>query len=126
MSLWYKALYQFGLTPWEEDPTEGPAAEQISALLDREEDGREPPYGPALDLGCGSGIWSVNLAARGWRVTGIDIVPKAIRQARERAAAAGVEVRFVEGDVTALREAGGEPGFRFVLDFECFNHLTSS
>lgn len=126
MSLWYRVLYHVGFTPWEEDPKQSPSAEQISALFEREESGREPPYGKALDLGCGSGIWSVELSARRWQVTGVDIVAKAIRNARERAEAAGVEARFVQGDVTALRDAGIEPGFRFVLDFECFNHLTEA
>jgi SAM-dependent methyltransferase len=123
MSLLYKVLYQFGITPWEGDPSHGPAAEQISALFAREEDSRTPPYGSALDLGCGSGVWSVCLASRGWQVTGIDVVPKAITRARERAKTAGVDVRFVEGDVAELRAAGVGSGFRFVLDFECFNHL---
>jgi hypothetical protein len=35
-----------------------------SEMFDREENGREPPYGPALDLGTGSGIWGVQLAKR--------------------------------------------------------------
>jgi hypothetical protein len=30
-----------------------PAAEQMTALFEHEEAGREPPDGPALDLGCG-------------------------------------------------------------------------
>lgn len=123
MSLWYRFLYQVGLTPWEVDPRQGPASEQVAALFDREERGRQPPFGPALDLGCGTGIWSVELAKRGWQVTGVDIVPKAVRKARKRADSAGVDVRFVQSDVTALRAGGLEPGFRFVLDFECFNHL---
>jgi len=126
MSLWYKVLYEIGLTPWEVDPSSGPAAEQIAALFDREEDGSDPPYGQALDLGCGSGIWSVRLAERGWQVTGVDVVPKAILKARDRARASGVDVRFVQGDIAALRAAGVESGFRFVLDFECFNHLDST
>lgn len=125
MSLWYKILYQLGITPWEEDQT-GAVENQISALFDREENDRQPPFGQALDLGCGSGIWSIQLAARGWQVTGVDIVPKAIRTAHKRAQAAGVEVRFIEGDVTALRAAGVESGFRVVVDFECFNHLNDA
>lgn len=115
-----------GLTPWEEDPREGPAAEQISALFDREEEHRTAPFGPALDLGCGTGIWSVRLAERGWRVTGVDVVPRAIEKARARAAAARVEAHFEEADVTALRRAGIARGFRFILDFECFNHLSAA
>jgi SAM-dependent methyltransferase len=126
MSLLYRVFYQIGFTPWEEGATEGPAAAQIARLFDREERERGQPYGAVLDLGCGSGIWSVILARRGWQVTGVDIVPKAVRSARERAKAAGVAVRFVCGDVTALRSAGIEPGFQFILDFECFNHLNET
>jgi SAM-dependent methyltransferase len=124
MSLLYRIFYQVGFTPWEEGATDGPAAEQIARLFEREERERRQPYGPALDLGCGSGIWSVILAQRGWHVTGVDIVAKAVRRARDRAKAAGVAARFVCGDVTALQSAGIEPGFRLILDFECFNHLS--
>jgi SAM-dependent methyltransferase len=124
MSLLYRVFYQLGITPWEGDPSHGPAAEQIAALFAREEGSRTPPYGLALDLGCGSGIWSVCLGTRGWQVTGIDVVSKAVARARARAKTAGVDVHFIEGDVTALRAAGVGSGFRFVLDFECFNHLT--
>jgi SAM-dependent methyltransferase len=112
----YKLLYRVGLTPWEGLP-ELPVSGQVSALFDREEADREPPYGQALDLGCGSGIWAVELAKRGWQVTGIDIIPRAVRRARERAREAGVEARFIEGDVSALRVAGVGSGFRLVLDF---------
>jgi 2-polyprenyl-3-methyl-5-hydroxy-6-metoxy-1,4-benzoquinol methylase len=66
---------------------QGPAAKQIAGLFEREESERKASFGRALDLGCGAGIWSVRLAARGWQVTGEDIVPKAIDRARERAKA---------------------------------------
>lgn len=126
MSLFYTILYQVGFTPWEGDPTKGAAAEQIAALLDREQKDRQLPLGKALDLGCGSGIWSIQLAKRGWQVTGVDIVGKAIQRARKRAHDYGVEAQFVQSDVTTLRAAGIESGFRFVADFECFNHLNNA
>ena len=113
--LLYRVLWGLGLTPWERMQAFG--AEQVSAMFDREEHGRQPPYGAALDLGCGTGFWSVHLAERGWDVTGVEIVPKALRAARERAQNAGVEVRFLEGSVAALRDAGTGSGFRLVLDF---------
>jgi methylase of polypeptide subunit release factors len=116
LSLAYRILYRVGFTPWERI-AESPAAQQIAALFAREEEGREPPHGRALDLGCGSGIWAVELAKRGWDVTGVDFVPKAIRRARERAAAAEVDVRLVEGDVTRLEEAGVGSGVSLLVDF---------
>ena len=116
--LLYRVLWGLGVTPWERMQ-----AEQVSALFDREEQGRQPPYGAAIDLGCGTGIWPVHLAERGWDVTGVEIVPKALRAARERAQKAGVEVRFLEGSVVALRDAGVGSGFRLVLDFGTMHGL---
>lgn len=125
MSVIYRILYRVGFTPWEQMAIH-PIAEQISALLDREESERQQPYGPALDLGCGSGIWSAELAARGWEVTGIELVPKALRRARERAREAGVDVRLIQGDVTSLRAAGVGSGFRLALDFGTVHGLTQA
>jgi SAM-dependent methyltransferase len=120
MSLAYRILYRVGFTPWER-MAEPPVADQAAAAFEREESGREPPYGRALDLGCGRGIWAARLAQRGWEVTGIDNVPRALDAARERAREAGVAVRLVQGDVTALQAAGVGSGFRLFLDFGCFH-----
>ena len=120
MSLAYRILYAVGFTPWEQ-MAHPQIAGQIADLVAREEQGREPPYGRALDLGCGSGIWVVALARRGWQVTGVDFVPKAIRRARERAEQAEVEVELLEGDVTELDAAGVGSGFQLLLDFGCFH-----
>jgi SAM-dependent methyltransferase len=120
MSLAYRILYAIGFTPWEQ-MAHPQIANQIADLFGREEEGREPPYGPALDLGCGSGIWAVELARRGWQVTGVDFVSKALRRARARAQDAGVDVRLLEGDVTDLGTAGVGSGYRLLLDFGCFH-----
>ena len=114
--LFYNVVYRLGFTPWERLESL-PAARQVIAMLDREQDGRLPPYGPALDIGCGTGVWSVRLASRGWQVTGVDIVPKAIRAARHRAADAGVDVRFMQGNVAAMQPADVGSGYRLLLDF---------
>ena len=112
-------LYGVGFTPWEHIATLPDVTEQISALFDREADGRRPPYGQALDLGCGSGAWAVRLAQRGWQVTGVDFVPKALRRARKRARIAGVEVRLVQGDVTGLAPPGSAPASRSCWTSDC-------
>ena len=56
--------------------------------------------GRALDLGCGAGTDSVYLAKRGWDVTALDFMPKALEYTQSRAAGAGVSVRTVEADIT--------------------------
>jgi SAM-dependent methyltransferase len=120
----WRFAYAIGFHPWEN--TDPPFARKISELFDREEKGREPPYGLALDLGTGSGIWGIELAKHGWQVTGIDIVDKALRRARDRVQKAGVDMRLVCGDVTALRAAGIGSGFRLVLDTGTFHDLNSA
>jgi SAM-dependent methyltransferase len=121
MSLAYRILYAIGFTPWEEMADHPEIVDQIGGLFAREEGGRDPPYGRALDLGCGSGIWAAELARRGWQATGVDSVPKALRRARARAAEAGVELRLLEGDVTHLAAAGIGAGYELLLDFGCFH-----
>ena len=121
MSRFYRFAYAFGLTPWEGDAEN--VAPEVRSVLDDVEVGLERPFGAALDLGCGRGRWSVELAERGWDVTGIDVIPKAVLGARRRAEEVGVAARFLEGSVTALRDAGVGTGYRLLLDVECFNHL---
>jgi SAM-dependent methyltransferase len=55
-----------------------------------------------LDVGCGSGTLSLELARRGFEVMGVDISGVAIEQARAKAAAAGLPVRFEVGDAREL------------------------
>lgn len=124
MGLFYSLAYSVGFTPWEEAARHPAAAGQVAALLDREERERRPPYGRALDLGCGRGHWSLELARRGWQVTGVELVPRAARAARRRASAAAADVTIVEGDMTALTEAGVGSGFRLVWDFGALHGLT--
>jgi SAM-dependent methyltransferase len=125
MSLFYRVTYWLGVRPWEQ-MARLPIGGQISSLLAREEGERTPPYGSVLDLGCGSGIWSVELGRRGWEVTGVDLVPKALRVAQRRVSDSGVRARLVLGDVTALRSAGIGSGFGLVVDFGTLHGLAEA
>lgn len=117
----YRFAYSIGFHPWEDAATDPPFANKFHELIDREESGRSPPFGTALDLGTGSGIWGIELAKRGWQVTGVDIVEKALERARERLQRSVVDMRLVKGDVTALRDSGIGTGFRLVLDTGTFH-----
>ena len=119
----YQLAYRIGFHPWEDAERHVPFVEKFSQVLGEEESGRDAPYGAALDLGTGSGIWAIQLAKRGWQVTGIDLVDKAVQRARERVDAEGVEVELVQCNVTALRESGVGSNFRLLLDTGTFHGL---
>jgi len=123
----YRLAYALGFHPWEDAEKQPSFTGKLAELMEEEEEsGRQPPYGPALDLGTGSGIWGIKLAERGWQVTGIDIVEKALRQARERARETGVAMRVLHADVTALRVADVGSDVKLVLDTGTFHGLTTS
>ncbi|TQF68717.1 class I SAM-dependent methyltransferase [Rhodococcus spelaei] len=122
MNLGYALAYRLGITPWERARPGFRA--QLGTYLDHEETGGGAP-GRALDVGCGTGDHSIELAGRGWQVTGVDGVATAVHRAKTKAAAEGVDVSFLVGDVTTLGPAAGS-GFRFVLDVGCFHGLTAS
>ena len=62
------------------------------------------PVGGAdlLDVATGTGNAAIVAAGQGARVTGLDLTPELFARARERAAAAGVEVEWLEGDAEDL------------------------
>lgn len=121
MSSFYRFAYAIGFRPWERAGRE--AAGQFSGLLDREAKDRPVPPGRAADLGCGTGIHTVDLARRGWQATGLDNQPRALRAARARGQAAGASASFRQADVTAFASSDlGGPASLF-LDVGCFHRL---
>ncbi len=61
-----------------------------------------PKGARVLDVAAGTGNVAIPLAAAGCTVTGVDIAPNLLEQARERAVAAGLSIHFDEGDAEAL------------------------
>src|SRR5580704_13383127 len=56
----------------------------------------------ALDIGCGTGFLSLELAFRSHRVTGIDFAPSMIAEARKKAAERQATIRYEEADAEQL------------------------
>ena len=82
------------------------------------------PPGRALDLGCGTGTNVITLAEHGWRATGIDYVPRAIRIARRKANRKGLSARadFRIGNALSPDSFRGE--YEFILDIGCFHSFS--
>lgn len=111
----YDLMYRIG-APWET----GPRGE----LVDLVTTGRIRP-GRAVDLGCGSGANAVFLAAHGFDVTGVDFSPVALDRARRAAAAAGVEVRLVNADLTAAPD-WADGSYDLVVDYGVLDDLNGA
>ena len=112
-----KHLYSFGYrhfhTPWDGG---GPRSELVELV----ESGRIPPC-KAIDLGSGTGWNCIFLAQHGFEVTGVDFATGAVDLGRRRAAQAGVEVNFVEDDLTDLRHVAGT--FDLLVDYGVLDDL---
>lgn len=99
---------------WYRDWFDSPLYEKMYANRDEEEASRlsefiarsapvnHYPY--VLDLGCGRGRHSLNLARHGYNVKGIDLSPNAIEKARKKAAEAGLDITFQVGDMREVSE----------------------
>ena len=76
---------------------------------------------PVLDIGCGAGDNAIELARRGYRVLGMDLVPEALRMARQKAEMAALTQppEFILGDAARLAESGVEA--ETVLDCALFH-----
>lgn len=77
--------------------------------------------GILLDLGCGTGQEAVWLAARGYRVVGVDGSREALALARRRAEEAGVKVEWRHASVLDLPLDDGTVAF--ALDRGCFHAI---
>jgi SAM-dependent methyltransferase len=79
-------------------------------------------HGEVLDAGCGEAALTLELAARGYDVVGIDLSPSAIELASAEAARRGlVSATFEVADITAL--AGYDGRFGTIVDSALFHAL---
>jgi methyl halide transferase len=107
----WEQRYRDADTPWDS----GLPSRELQRVLQE----RQIQPCRALELGCGTGTNAVFLAEQGFDVTAVDCAAPAIERARARAAAAGVEVEWIEADVQHFG-AGREP-FGFVFDRGCYH-----
>jgi SAM-dependent methyltransferase len=118
----FRIFYRIGFTPWDGHPI----AENLQDMVEGTSHQPPLPAGSALDLGCGTGDSSIYLAQHGWKVTGVDFVPKALDKARAKAGAAGLSINFVNADVTHLSQAGIGADFPLIVDNGCLHNMSDN
>ena len=104
---WYRKIWTLDIQnqSWVED-----TKRQVTFLIDELKlQGGEK----ILDLACGFGRHSLELARRGFAVTGVDITLAYIQYAKEQAESEGLDARFLCADI---REVGFESEFDLVLN----------
>lgn len=77
--------------------------------------------GRAIDIGCGTGTNVITLANAGWKVTGVDFAPRAIKLARQKAGKAGIQAELLIRDATKLDGIDGPIDLAF--DLGCFHSI---
>lgn len=122
----YDLMYRFG-APWE-----GADRVELRALVN---DGRCSPetlrrpgqsLARAIDLGCGAGGVSIELAQAGFEVTGVDFSRIALRKAGRAAREQSIppdRLRFVRGDLTSGSIHGVEGPFDLIVDYGTLDDL---
>ncbi len=108
----FAEMYAEGIPPWQIDR---PQPEVIRLI------GQGKFGSPVLDLGCGTGDNTIELARHGLVVKGLDAVPEALERARKKTEQAGLKQspELVLGD--ALRLAESRLKARTVLDCALFH-----
>jgi ubiquinone/menaquinone biosynthesis C-methylase UbiE len=108
----FAGMYAEGIPPWQIDR---PQPEVIQLI----EQGKFES--PVLDLGCGTGDNTIELARHGLVVRGLDAVPEALERARKKTEQAGLKQspEFVLGDALRLAKSGLKA--RTVLDCALFH-----
>jgi SAM-dependent methyltransferase len=80
---------------------------------------QEHKPGRAIDIGCGTGTNVITLVQAGWKVTGVDFAPRAIKLARQKVDQAGLQADLWVKDATKLDGIAGP--FDLAFDLGCFH-----
>lgn len=99
MKQWYQELFEnYAKTYDNEIYTQGTAQEVD--FIETEIHGNKALR--ILDVGCGTGRHAIELAKRGYQVTGIDLSASQLNRAREKAKLENVDVEFIQADARNL------------------------
>jgi SAM-dependent methyltransferase len=115
MKWFYEITYGRFRAPWDI----GPRVELVELV----ESGRIQPC-KTIDLGSGTASNCVFLAQNGFEVTGVDFAAAAVELGRKRAKEAGVQVDFIQDDLTDLKRVNST--FDLLVDYGTMDDLKPS
>ena len=99
MKQWYEKLFENYANNYEKEPfTKGTLGE--CDFIEKEI--KHDKTLKILDVGCGTGRHSIELAKRGYKITGIDLSESQLERARENAKDANLEIVFQRQDARNL------------------------
>ena len=128
----YRTIAQLGYTQWNDLFDQGGGwtydAFQNRAFLERIIPRLDLPAASeksVFEYGCGTGPAACFLAARGFQVDAIDLIPGAITIARQMAKERGVRVAFSVADICALASEPVTRRYDLVLDSYCLQSIVT-
>ncbi len=65
----------------------------------------KPQGNKVLEIGCGTGLYTVRMAAKDYKVTALDISSEMIKLAQPKVQSIGKEVKWILGDITAMLDS---------------------
>jgi 2-polyprenyl-3-methyl-5-hydroxy-6-metoxy-1,4-benzoquinol methylase len=99
MKQWYESLFEnYGKKYDNENFTQGTISE--CDFIEKEIDFNKSQK--IIDIGCGTGRHSIELAKRGYKVTGIDLSESQLARAKEKAKAQNLQIDFQKHDARNL------------------------
>ncbi len=126
----YRQIEQEGKTTWEELRGDKvgfehfpnrPFLEQVLPLLALP----SPAQTDVLEYGCGTGPAACFLAARGYRVEAVDLMPQAIELARRFAAERSLHVHFGVQDMCELTDQEPAKDYDLIVDSYCLQSIVT-
>jgi 2-polyprenyl-3-methyl-5-hydroxy-6-metoxy-1,4-benzoquinol methylase len=103
MKQWYESLFENYANKYDKEPFVQGTAGECDFI---EQEIRRDTSFQIIDIGCGTGRHSIELAKRGYTVTGVDLSESQLKRAGEKAGERGVRVTFERHDARSLPFTG--------------------